>query len=151
MGYGTNTTTITGYEGTGPTGTLLSNTTAAFRKLNGCTDTDNNTNDFTVGTPSPRNSSSPVNQCSSLSVSQNTPETVAIYPNPTNSKVFFDNSNSNFKEVSIYNYLGQEVTKTSFNSSIQNQEIDMSNLATGVYVLKFNNGIIFKSIKVIKQ
>jgi hypothetical protein len=151
VGYGTNTTTTTGYEGTGPTGTLLSNTTAAFRKLNGCTDTDNNANDFTVGTPSPRNSSSPVNLCSSLSVSQNSLEMVTLYPNPTNSKVFFDNSNSNFKEVSIYNYLGQEVTKTSFNSSIQNQEIDMSNLATGVYVLKFSDGEKSKSVKVIKQ
>lgn len=151
VGYGTNTTTINGYEGSGPTSTLLSNTTAAFRKLNGCTDTDNNFNDFTILAPNPRNSASPFGTCSSLSVSQNTLETVTLYPNPTNSKVFFDNSNSNFKEVSIYNYLGQEVTKTSFNSSIQNQEIDMSNLATGIYVLKFNTGESSKSVKVIKQ
>lgn len=74
-----------------------------------------------------------------------------LFPNPTTSKVFFDNSISNFKEVSIYNYLGQEVTKTSFNSSTNNQAIDMSNLATGVYVLKFSNGETSKSVKVIKQ
>lgn len=148
VGYGT---TPNGYEGVGPTGTALTNTTAAFRKLNGCTDSDNNTIDFTVGTPSPRNSSSTVNLCNSLSVSQNTLETVTLYPNPTNSKVFFDNSNSNFKEVSIYNYIGQEVTKTSFTTSIQNQEIDMSNLATGVYILKFSDGANSKSVKVIKQ
>jgi subtilisin family serine protease len=74
-----------------------------------------------------------------------------IYPNPTTSKVFFDNSNSNFKEVSIYNYLGQELTKTSFTTSIQNQEIDMSNLATGVYVLKFSDGKTSKSAKIVKQ
>ena len=148
VGYGT---TPNGYEGVGPTGTALTNTTAAFRKLNGCTDSDNNINDFTVGTPSPKNSSSTINLCNSLSVSQNTLETVTLYPNPTNSKVFFDNSNSNFKEVSIYNYLGQEVTKTSFTTSIQNQEIDMSYLATGVYVLKFSDGAKSKSVKVIKQ
>lgn len=141
--------TATPLEGT-PTGALSINT-AAIRNLSGCTDTNNNASDFTVGTPSPRNSSSPINLCSSLSVSQNTLETVTLYPNPTNSKVFFDNSNSNFKEVSIYNYLGQEVTKTSFNSSIQNQEIDMSNLATGIYVLKFNTGESSKLVKVIKQ
>ena len=76
---------------------------------------------------------------------------IKIFPNPTNSKVFFDNSNSNFKEVAIYNYLGQEVTKTSFTTSIQDQEIDMSNLATGVYVLKFSDGANSKSVKVIKQ
>jgi hypothetical protein len=56
------------------------------------------------------------------------------FTNPTTSKVYFDNSNYNFKEVSIYNYLGQEVSKTSFTTSIQNQEIDMSNLATGIYI-----------------
>lgn len=76
---------------------------------------------------------------------------IIIYPNPTNSKVFFDNSNSNFKEVLIYNYLGQEVNKTSFTSSLQNQEIDMSTLATGVYVLKFSDGATSKSVKVVKQ
>jgi hypothetical protein len=76
---------------------------------------------------------------------------IELYPNPTSSKVYFDNSNSNFKEVSIYNYLGQEVTKTSFTSSLQNQEIDMSTLATGVYVLKFSDGATSKSVKVVKQ
>ncbi len=145
VGYGS----ANGSEGTS-TG-VLSNITAALRNLGGCTDTNNNASDFLVGTPSPRNSASPINLCSSLSVSQNILETVALYPNPTNSKVFFDNTNSNFKEVSIYNYLGQEVFTTSFTTSIQNQEIDISNLATGVYVLKFSDGGKSKSVKVIKQ
>lgn len=35
----------------------LSNTTAAIRKTNGCTETNNNSSDFEVGTPAPRNSS----------------------------------------------------------------------------------------------
>lgn len=74
-----------------------------------------------------------------------------VYPNPTSSKVYFDNSNFNFKEVAIYNYLGQEVTKTSFSNNINNQEIDMSNLATGVYVLKFSDSATSKSVKVVKQ
>ena len=149
VGYGT---TPNGYEGSGPTGTLLSNTTAAFRKLNGCTDTDSNPNDFSVGTPTPRNSSSQINNCnSSLSVSQNTIATVAVYPNPTHSKVFFDNANSNFKEVAVYNYLGQEVSKTAFTSVSSNQEVDMSGLSAGVYILKFSNTETSQSIKVVKQ
>ena len=148
VGYGI---TPNGYEGSGPTGTLLSNTTAAFRKLNGCTDTDNNISDFSVGTPSPRNSSSALNLCSSLSVSQNELEMVTLYPNPTTSKVFFDNSNSNFKEVAVYNYLGQKVATTSFTSAVQNQEIDMSTLTSGIYILKFSDGATIKSAKVIKQ
>ncbi|HEY3417324.1 MAG TPA: lamin tail domain-containing protein, partial [Armatimonadota bacterium] len=40
---------------TAPTANL-SNTTAALRKLNGAQDTDNNSADFTIGAPNPRNS-----------------------------------------------------------------------------------------------
>jgi hypothetical protein len=59
VGYGS---TITCFEGTGPTATIA-NTTAALRKLGGCTDTDNNAGDFRIGSPTPRNSQSPVNNC----------------------------------------------------------------------------------------
>jgi predicted extracellular nuclease len=49
------------FEGTvGPT---TSNTTAALRNGNGCTETDDNGADFTAGTPTPRNSSSPRAPC----------------------------------------------------------------------------------------
>lgn len=50
------------FEGTGPAPTL-SNTTAGLRINNGCTDTNDNTADFTAGTPTPRNSLSPLNIC----------------------------------------------------------------------------------------
>ncbi len=42
---------------------LLSNITAASRNGSGCTDTNNNSSDFTITTPAPRNSSSPVSAC----------------------------------------------------------------------------------------
>jgi minor extracellular serine protease Vpr len=153
VGYGTNTSSppTTGYEGSGPTSTLLSNTTAAFRKLNGCTDSDSNPNDFIIDKPNPRNSASPSNTCSSLSASRNTLETVTLYPNPTNSKVFFDNTKSNFKEVAVYNYLGQEVARTNFITTSNNQEIDISNLAKGVYVFKLNNSEKSITLKIIKE
>ena len=41
----------------------LDNTTAAIRRAGGCTDTGNNSADFTVGSPSPHNSRSPINLC----------------------------------------------------------------------------------------
>ena len=50
-----------GIEGT-PT-PLLSNTTAALRNGGGCDDTGNNGNDFTVGTPNPRNSTATPEIC----------------------------------------------------------------------------------------
>jgi hypothetical protein len=50
------------FEGTAAV-PALSATTAAFRINNGCYDTNNNSSDFTTGTPAPRNSASPVNIC----------------------------------------------------------------------------------------
>ena len=146
VAYGSTSTAIEGV----PTG-ALSITTSASRNLGGCTDTDSNINDFSIGTPTPRNSSSPFGTCNSLSVIENTNSVIALYPNPTNSKVFFDNSRAKFKEVIIYNYLGQEVAKTIFSNNINNQEINMSTLSIGVYILKFNNGKSNQSIKVVKK
>jgi len=60
VGFGSNATT---YEGAGPTANL-GNALAALRANGGCTDTDNNSTDFSVVTPIPRNTSSPTNQCS---------------------------------------------------------------------------------------
>jgi endonuclease G len=59
IGYGG---TATCYEGPGPAPTL-SASTAALRARNGCKDTDYNEINFTEGTPTPRNSSSPLNVC----------------------------------------------------------------------------------------
>ncbi|MDD5562657.1 MAG: lamin tail domain-containing protein [Thermoanaerobaculaceae bacterium] len=61
VGFGT---TANCYEGAGPTATL-SNTTAAIRAGAGCTDTNNNGADFATGAPTPRNTASPTNVCSS--------------------------------------------------------------------------------------
>lgn len=51
---------------TAPTPTL-SNSTAALRASNGCTETDNNSADFASGTPAPRNTASPLNPCGGAS------------------------------------------------------------------------------------
>lgn len=54
--------TATPTEGT-PTA-VLSNTTAALRNAVGCTDTNNNSADFSVGAPTPRNAATAVAPCS---------------------------------------------------------------------------------------
>jgi uncharacterized repeat protein (TIGR01451 family) len=59
VGYGT---TADCFEGSGRA-SAPSNTTADFRKAGGCTDTNDNANNFFVGTPFPRNTSSPANNC----------------------------------------------------------------------------------------
>ncbi|MBA3890188.1 MAG: DNA/RNA non-specific endonuclease [Gemmatimonadaceae bacterium] len=50
------------HEGSGPAPTL-STTLAGFRANNGCTDTNDNSDDFSTGTPAPRNSSTTVPAC----------------------------------------------------------------------------------------
>ncbi len=60
VGYGT----ANCFEGTGAT-PALSNTVAAIRTNQGCTDSNNNTSDFATGTPSPRNTSSAIQVCQS--------------------------------------------------------------------------------------
>ena len=61
IGYGISPNTATCSE-TSPTITLT-NTTAAIRKDNGCTDTNNNSNDFLIDGPIPRNSQLPAHGC----------------------------------------------------------------------------------------
>ena len=58
LGYGASTTCFEGARGAG-----LTITTALARAGNGCTDSDNNQNDFSLITPAPRNSSSPRQSC----------------------------------------------------------------------------------------
>ncbi|MGE5603197.1 MAG: lamin tail domain-containing protein, partial [Nitrososphaerales archaeon] len=52
------------YEGSGPA-PATTNSTAILRNNGGCVDTDNNAGDFTAGAPTPRNTSSPVQECTS--------------------------------------------------------------------------------------
>jgi MYXO-CTERM domain-containing protein len=63
VGYGT---TSTAYEGTGPAHAPSTNAGAIFRNNFGCSDTDQNANDFFDANAAPRNSASPAVDCSAL-------------------------------------------------------------------------------------
>jgi len=62
IGFGT----ANGSEGSAVA--ALTNSTAALRANNGCTDSGNNSTDFTTGTPAPRNTASPLNVCGGTAV-----------------------------------------------------------------------------------
>ncbi len=55
------------FEGAGPTA-ATSNTTAALRKRGGCFDSDNNSIDFSIGSPNPRNTATPTKTCDFIPV-----------------------------------------------------------------------------------
>ena len=93
VGFGT---TPTGFEGTGPTGTVISATTSAQRLNNGCTDGNNNATDFIVALPIPRNTATTIAICSTApSITVTSPTNATIY-NPLTTSVTVNFSVSNF-------------------------------------------------------
>jgi Metallo-peptidase family M12B Reprolysin-like/Lamin Tail Domain/Secretion system C-terminal sorting domain len=68
VGYGTSANCSESANAPAP-----SNTNAILRANGGCTDTNNNSTDFSTGTPTPRNSASPANNCGLvLTITDNT-------------------------------------------------------------------------------
>jgi predicted extracellular nuclease len=65
VGYGTGTSGANFYEGTGAAPTLSASLSAS-RAGAGCTDTDNNSADFTAGTPAPRDMATTKSPCESV-------------------------------------------------------------------------------------
>jgi uncharacterized delta-60 repeat protein len=62
---------------------------------------------------------------------------ISLHPNPTSGLVFFDNSETKFANVRVYNYLEQEVMPSHGITGDNNSRIDVSGLSKGVYLLKF--------------
>lgn len=73
------------------------------------------------------------------SVKNNAIEGFATYPNPvTNSRFTVTSSNTDLKQVSIFNVLGKRVFSTSF-SGIKS-DVDVSSISSGLYILKVTEG-----------
>ncbi|PCI08935.1 MAG: hypothetical protein COB73_06330 [Flavobacteriaceae bacterium] len=83
-----------------------------------------------------------------LSVEDNTIEGFSIYPNPVNDVLSF-RALDNIENISIYNLLGQEVMRTQPNEL--NAQIDMSNLTTGMYVVKVQIGNQLGAYRIMKK
>ncbi len=73
-----------------------------------------------------------------------------VYPNPTSSKIFIT-SKENVGTYEIYNTLGQKVGEGAFNDSLEDKELDLSNLQNGLYILNFKGINFNKTVKIIKQ
>ncbi len=70
-----------------------------------------------------------------------------IYPNPTKSNIFID-SVEKYNSLEIYNILGQVVQSTSI---INKEEVDLTGLSAGTYILKFKNLENVKTVKIVKE
>ncbi len=69
-----------------------------------------------------------------LSVDEFAANTISIFPNPTNGIITFKNITQEY-DVTIFNMLGQNMKSQSVDSS--SNSLDVSNLATGTYFVKF--------------
>ena len=70
------------------------------------------------------------------------------FPNPVKNTLNLK-AHNNIQNVSIYNMLGQEVVRTSPNSV--NNEVDMSSLQAGAYIVRVTINDNTKTIRIIKQ
>jgi hypothetical protein len=112
---------------------VLTNSTAAVRASNGCQDTNDNAADFVATTPTPRNSATAANVCSTAGLKDNNIAGLAIYPNPLTGNILNITSNSDAdKAVVIFDVLGKQV----INTKATNGTVNVSALTAGVYIVK---------------
>jgi uncharacterized repeat protein (TIGR01451 family) len=137
VGYGATTC----FEGSGPA-PAPGNTTADFRKSDGCVDTNHNTADFLTAAPSPRNTSSPMSDCDAadLSISKtDSPDPVTTGSNVTYTIVVTNTGPADAQSVVVTDNLPGSVSFVSCSSTAggvctgsgNNRTITFAALASG--------------------
>ncbi|MCG1035349.1 lamin tail domain-containing protein [Polaribacter sargassicola] len=117
---------------TGPEGTTFTIDNWTYSGENGL---EGGTSNATATTPFPIGTY----KNSTASLANNTIEGFKTYPNPITNKSFTVSSNStDVKEVAIFSVIGKKVFSTSFSGL--NKNLDVSNLSSGVYILKVTEG-----------
>ena len=75
-------------------------------------------------------------------------ETISVYPNPTTGKFFVQGDG--IQQIDIYNMDGKKIM-TQDESSLLNPEIDLTNSAPGIYMVKILTKEGVKNCKVVKE
>lgn len=95
--------------------------------------------------------------CDNLSTNENfiTKNEITVYPNPTNSLIYVDSSNSGDilgNEIKIHNILGQEIYRSKLNEQVE--KISLGSIAkSGLYIIHITdrNGKTISTKKVLLQ
>ncbi|SDR83599.1 Por secretion system C-terminal sorting domain-containing protein [Polaribacter sp. KT25b] len=74
-------------------------------------------------------------------------DTFKMYPNPVENKLYFNTTKD--VKVSVYTVLGKLVQSSEITSTKKN--IDVSNLSSGIYIIKIDNGNQFITKKLMKN
>lgn len=77
-------------------------------------------------------------------------EGIIVYPNPTSSKIFIT-SKEYVSSYEIYNTLGKKVKEGSFNAVLEQEELDLTTLQSGMYILNFKGDKTSKTVRIVKQ
>lgn len=81
-----------------------------------------------------------------LSISEENAIHISVFPNPVTDILFIE-SNTPFKEATIYTILGQEI----MSSTIENNQLDVSSLSRGVYLIQMTTADGVFTQKLIKN
>ena len=81
-------------------------------------------------------------QVATLAVPQYEKQSFTIYPNPVTNDLLNISGEQEVQSVAVYNILGAKI-----NARYENNQVQVSNLAPGVYFLRINNKYSFKFIK----
>jgi len=105
-------------------------------------------NDYLAGVQTPAAIDNVNIEIGELGVNNPQQELFTYYPNPVTDVLNFS-YNSAITEVAVFNVLGQQVIVKAINAT--SGQIDMSNLASGNYIVKVQTEGLTKTIKVVKQ
>ncbi len=74
---------------------------------------------------------------------------MALYPNPSSDKVYWNDNSHEVKKATIFAYSGAKV----YEENVVNQELNISNLSPGIYYVEFsgNSNQILKTFKIVKN
>lgn len=75
-------------------------------------------------------------------------EQLSIYPNPASSFIVVNNSFKTVIQLSVYNIIGDVVISRSVASG--SEDIDISQLASGIYILAYNDGEAVETLRLVK-
>ncbi|MDC0177609.1 zinc-dependent metalloprotease [Polaribacter sp.] len=89
-----------------------------------------------------------VKESSTASIAKNNVLNVSLHPNPAKNEVNISAKNT-IETVTIYNVLGKKVSSYTVNATSKN--LDIANLSSGIYVLKYLSSNAVGSLKFVKE
>jgi hypothetical protein len=90
-----------------------------------------------------------VSVCSGLNSNQSTTSSLVVYPNPTNGAFTIEMANGFTKTISVIDVTGRVVVETSSNNDSIN--LNIGNLANGIYYINLRSNNTTQVLKVVKQ